>query len=187
MRILRLKTIALFLMTFQLYSCDTNIQRQAYAPGFDFALFKNTPIQDLSNAVEAEDTARISSLILKDSADVNFQEPKFGNTLLSLSLINNKDLSIKKLLKLGANPNIRSPKDNSSPFLLSCEFIREIRNPDSILLLLIRAGADVNAQQETDQENGGSKVAVRTTALQYLCENGLIKSGKAFIWCRRQA
>ncbi len=158
-------------------SCQIN----NYSPGYDFALFRNTPVNSLAKAVEEQDTIEIQKLVNNNNFDVNFQEPRFGNTLLLLALINNRRFSAEKLLNLGANPNLRS-FDNSSPFLETCFNATEIEKPGEILQMLINHGADVNSiQQDTTLDQFGKTKYYKASALRLACLYGNLETVKTLV------
>jgi len=74
--------------------------------GNDYALFKNTPLAQLANALETGDSLKINTEATKKNVNLNFQEPKFGSTLLMLSIRNRQFENVELLLKLAANPNV---------------------------------------------------------------------------------
>jgi hypothetical protein len=171
------KSIFICFWIFSIGSCQTQI----YLPGFDFSLFSNSPAKKLANAVESQDTAAINSILKEDYVDVNFSESKFGNTLLTLAVINNKNLSVLKLLAMGADPNKRA-NDNSSAFLNACAFAYDLKNPDPMLRLLIEHGADVNSiRTDTTNDQFGNKKHFRTTPLQLLCMYGTLSEVKLIV------
>jgi len=148
-------------------------------PGFDFALFRHTPVRELASAVEADDTARIRAAIAAAMGNIDYQEPKFGNSLLTLAVVDNKPLATKMLLEFGANPNLHSPQDDLTPFLAACEYLdynlknwRE--NWRQVLALLIDHGANVNDSQTTVQHNGKYSHTLTVTALEYVVRFGKV-------------
>ena len=155
-------------------SCNTN----NYLPGFDFKLFKGTPVWELAKAVEKEDVKKIE-IILKDTAiKVDFHEPKFGNTLLMLAVANNKKASVKKLLEVGANPNERDYYDNATPLIYASDNYSE--DCDSMMLKwMIGHHGDVNYIQNIDRiENTGAHSLVKRTVLMIASRNnclGIVK------------
>src|SRR5437867_4309854 len=157
-----------------LCSCGT----RNYLPGFDFKLFKDTPVWELAKAVEKEDVQRIET-ILKDTAiKVDFHEPKFGNTLLMLAIANNKKQSIQKLLEGGANPNEKDHYDNATPLIYACDNYSEDCD-STILKWLIHYHGEVNSIQSIDRiENTGAHSFVKNTALMIAAKNnclGIVK------------
>ena len=116
---------------------------QNFGPGYSFDLFKNTPNWHLAQAVEKEDSNRIKRIIKGEAIDINFQEPKFGSTLLKLAVGTDKLISTKILLEEGANLNIRD-YENYTPILEATKFIDLKKNSLEILKLLIKYGANVN-------------------------------------------
>ena len=150
-------------------------------PGFDFKLFDNTTAFELSKAVESEDTARFSEIISASKISINFKEKKFDNSLLDLAIVNSKYKSIVKLLALGANPNLKSLKDGSTPFLTACQYAHSINDISRILVILLKYGADVNlARLYYDQTR--SKVPIATeTALFRICIDGKLELVKILL------
>jgi len=159
----------LFLLSLNLCKCQT------YSPGFDFTLFNDTPVSELAHAVENENITRIMECVLQKKMNINYQEPKFGNSVLQLALQNNKLLSTQKLLSLGADPNLRSLIDNSTPFLDFCKYSYDINKAPEILSLLIQHGADINSEQIQQIKNSaGQLFTYRRTALEYTCSFGTV-------------
>ena len=71
-----------------------------------YELFKDTAVWELAKAVQKEDIEEIKRLVNQEKLNIDFQEEKFGNTLLILSVSNHQYTSFKTLLELGADPNI---------------------------------------------------------------------------------
>ena len=73
--------------------------------GNDYRLFQNTVAWELAKAVEDEDVPKIKEEITKKTVNIDFQEPRFGSTLLMLAIRNSQYEITKTLLELGSNPN----------------------------------------------------------------------------------
>jgi len=132
----------------------------------------------LAKAVEADDTTKIVAQFVKGNVPIDFREPKFGNTLLSLAVANDKQLAVTKLLELGANPNTRS-FSNSSPFLIACQSGLTLKNPSDIIRTLLRYGADVNGKLvDTTADQFGKKKTFKATPLELACIYGNISMVK---------
>jgi hypothetical protein len=155
-------------------SCNTS----NHLPGFDFKLFKGTPIYELAKAVEKEDLKQIEIILRDTTMKVDFHEPKFGNTLLMLAVANNKKKAIKKLLAVGANPNERDYYDNATPLIYACDNFSEDCD-STILKLMIDYHGDVNSIQSINRiENTGAHSLVNNTCLMIAAKNnclGIIK------------
>ncbi len=166
-----------------LFFISTNMCKcQVYAPGYDFKNFKNTPAYDLAKAVEADDTVKISKILQTKKENIDFTDPKFGLSLLTLAVIDNKNKSISSLLNLGADPNLKSPIDNSTPFLNACKYYYDLDSGITILSLLIRYGADVNAVHIQILENpGGGTYKFQQSAVEYLCSFGTLEAVKVLV------
>jgi ankyrin repeat protein len=106
-------------------------------PGFDFDLFSNSPLKDLAYAVKQQDTLEIERIAKNGNINVDYQEKKFGHTLLMLAVANNLKISTKKLLELGASPNLIDQYNGESALMISCTSE-----------LLVKYGGDVNAVQQ---------------------------------------
>ena len=165
--------IILFIISFEFANCQ---QISSIGPGYKFELFRNTPIYELAKAVVEEDTFKIKKFVVNDSMPINYQEPKFRTTVLTLAILNEKSLSIQKLLEFGANPNSRSI-DDSSPFLQELYL-----NNSNVLKSLINYGADVNSVQiDTTNDQIGKRKNFKTTALGIVCSYGNLKTVKILI------
>lgn len=151
-------------------------------PGFDFALFKSTPAEELARAIEKEDTSKIKEIIAKDNTVINYQDLRFGTNLLSVAMINQKFISMNYLLAVGADPNIKSKIDGATTLTNFCEFNYLFNNSSDILKLLIRHGADVNTERiwQEKQWNNETK-EFHETALQTLCHWGSIDLVKILV------
>lgn len=133
-----MKHILITILFLTLNSCSAN-----ELPGFRFDNFKETEAYDLAMAVRNENTIEISRIINKNNKLLEFKDPYYNMTLLSLSIVNEKKDSFIKLLELGANPNIISGFDNDcTPFTNAIEY-----NKDCELFFvenLLKFKADVN-------------------------------------------
>ncbi|MES2767031.1 MAG: ankyrin repeat domain-containing protein [Bacteroidota bacterium] len=126
-----------------------------YLPGFDFELFKNTPAEKLADAVEDEDLDEIDEILRNNRTIVDYQEPEFGHSLLVLATVNNKLKSTKKLLELGADPNLKSFNDSSTAVIDACDGIYSEECNLMILQELIKHGGNVNIIQHSTYKWAG--------------------------------
>jgi ankyrin repeat protein len=83
--------------------------------GTDIGLFKGVA-WELAQAVEGQDTVKIKQIIISHKISVNYQEPKFGETLLEWAVWTNHYKSAKSLLENGADPNLQDYADGYSAF-----------------------------------------------------------------------
>jgi ankyrin repeat protein len=135
---------------------------------FDYRLFKNTSLWELAQAVEGQDTLGIVRIVKETRPDINYQEPKYGNTLLMLTILNDHYYSAKTLLDLNANPNINNTYDGSTPLIEASE-IDDLGTDNAVFIkLLLSRGADPNLAE------AGSRLsdnAIRKTALLSACSD----------------
>lgn len=172
------KLLLVFYVLLLMISCND------YLPGFDFKLFKNTPVWKLAKAVEDDDEEKINELLRGSSTKVDYQESEYGNTLLMLAVANGKKKSVEALLKNGANPNLVSKMEKNNSVIIACEYHQD--NCDtSILHLLYKYGGDLNFIHQIDRfEPNGMHTIIKNTPLmisasydclpivQFLIENG---------------
>jgi ankyrin repeat protein len=77
-------------------------------PAFRFSNFKGTKAETIAKAIEKNDITAIEQEVKLKQVDVNFKDKKYEVSLLTLAMMNDKRKSFKKLLELGANPNIEN-------------------------------------------------------------------------------
>lgn len=128
----------LMILLFVVYGC------RRPAPGFDFDLFKGTAAEELASAVKNESKGRIKEILRISKISPDTKEPKYGHTLLMLAVVNNLDESVQILLEAGADPNMRSAKNEgeNTPMFLACNpiFKRQICDLDVMKLLIDHKG-----------------------------------------------
>ncbi|WP_243374941.1 ankyrin repeat domain-containing protein [Geotalea sp. SG265] len=111
--------------------------------GDDIRLFRK--VQALANAVATEDLGKIKEIISDQPTLLNYQEPRFGQTLLIWSILNDRYKSAEKLLQLGADPNLQN-HDGLSALMYAAEWSsKEWKGNPKYLKLVLRYGGDPNA------------------------------------------
>jgi hypothetical protein len=145
--------------------------QSSWGPGYQWELFKGTPVWDLAQAVAKEDTSKMYGILKVNSTYINFQEPKFGKTLLILAVGNDKENAVAALLRSGARLEIV----DSFGFMAiheACKFISLKQHSLAILSLLLRYGADANAVSK-----GGGYVPLEGAITSLACTKLLLKHG----------
>lgn len=107
-----------------LLSCS-NINREktvdiSELSSMDYRLFQNTPAWELAKAVQDEDTGKIDKIVVENPRIINYQDFKYGNTLLMLTIMNQQLKSFKALLRRGADVNTHNTFDGTSPLIEAC-------------------------------------------------------------------
>ena len=74
--------------------------------GKEYELFQNTPAWKLAKAVRSADEDKVKEILSEDSNLINYQEPKYGETLLMLTIKKQEYDSFMILLRNGADVNI---------------------------------------------------------------------------------
>lgn len=113
-------------------------------PGYNWSLFNNTINEQLAKAVAIQDTTSIFRLIKEKKGNINFQEERFGRSLLMLAVGNDLEKSTSALLKAGAKVDLRDSRDDQAihEAVVSIDLKKHSLE---ILKLLVKYHANVNA------------------------------------------
>lgn len=106
----------------------------------EIKLFENSRVWKLAKAVEKQDIKEIKEIAKADSTLLNYQEPKYGITLLHWSVNANKLSAVTALAECGANPNIQNYAGISA-FIEACNNLET----SDYCKVLLKYGGDVNA------------------------------------------
>jgi len=128
--------------------CDCSHDYSAY----DYRIFDGTPAEKLAKAVFSGDIPKICHILNKDSTLVNYQESKYGHSVLFNAVIyDNRDV-VYTLLEYGANPNIydKFPGRHQTPVIMASH-----HSSPSTLKVLLEAGGNPNSYEivENDRKN----------------------------------
>ena len=126
--------------------------------GYDYRLFQSTPAWDLAKAVQDEDVSKMRGILCKEPKLINYQEAKYGETLLLMTILNQDYKSFKELLNNGADVNVYDNYDGSSAIITACKWDSGIE----YVKKLIEYGANVNDVEVGKRRTGNS---VRLTPL----------------------
>ena len=137
--------------------------------GNDYRLFKNTRAWTLAKAVQDGNTTKIKNEVVTNKINPDFREPKFGNTLLMLAIMNSNFASAKALLQLGSDPNLGNTYRGTSAMIEAAE-----KKDARFLRLLLKYNGDPNSI-ERGSKTGGDIVIANTliSAIRYLDDNSL--------------
>jgi len=132
------------LLLMLLTSCNPTAQDQF--TGRDVKLFKDTPVWEVALAIRDNDTSKLKQL-LKGQPDslLNYQEKRYGQSLLNWSVYRDNYDAAKVLAELGADPNLKA-YDSTSAFINAAD-----KHDASWLRLLLKHGGDVNAVADTEE------------------------------------
>lgn len=157
------RIVILFSLLFLVISCN-KIDRDEKVDtdnllGADYRLFQGTPAWELAKAVQDDNVDRIDEEIKKNPQIIDYQEHKYGKTLLHLSSYNDNYKAFKELLKLGANPNIADSSHCTTPLIeVAQSFDDKLKYAEE----LIKYKADVNYVECND---GKEQQKTNNTAL----------------------
>lgn len=143
--------------------------------GSNYRLFENTPAWELAKAVKRNNKADFIEALSKDKKLIDYQEPKYGRTLLMLTISRQEYDAFLMLLENGADVNIFDTYDGSSALMEACEFpYKDIK----FIKKLIEYGANVNAIEVGERREGNS---TRGTPLIYASGSGNLEFVKILV------
>jgi|SRR5579859_5966567 len=121
--------------------------------GSDYRLFQGTPAWELAKAVEDGDEKKINEIVAKDPSLINYRDPKFGSTLLTLTVMNQQMKSFRILLADKADVTIHDTYSGTSPLIEACSYPTYDRKYAEMLL---EHGANVNDVETGPRKEGNS-------------------------------
>jgi len=110
-------------------------------------IYKDTPVWELAKAVKNNNTWKIKSILKKNPELVDYQDPKYGATLLIWAVGTEHYNSAKALLECGANPDIICTHTGGTALYTASGYswVDNFANKDAkYVQLLLEHGADPN-------------------------------------------
>ncbi len=145
--------ITAMLFSLILSACQSNVNgsvKEEYEID-NINIFLDTPVWELALAVKEQKTSVIEKKAKNKPKLLNYQESKYGVTLLLWAIGTEKYNSAEALLKCGADPNIASVRyktyGEETPLSLAAGFSwvdRDAKKDAKYVKLLLRYGADPN-------------------------------------------
>lgn len=133
-----MKNIGFLFLVIVFFSCQFPKEKMT---GRNIRLWQDTPAWELAKAVRAGNTSRVNEILLKDRINIDYREPKYGQSLLFWAIWHNKTDMVQFLLSKGANPNLHDYFDGQSPIALAAGYYGE---DIKMLRLLLEYGGDPN-------------------------------------------
>jgi len=107
--------------------------------GDDIRIFREVS-WELAKAVESQDTIAIETILKSGNVDVNAREKKFGKTFLIWAVAEDRFYSARKLLQLGADPNLHDTSTGLSAVVAASAK----KETSDYLLMVLKYGGDPN-------------------------------------------
>lgn len=174
-----MRILLTFMFLTMLFSCskinrDRPVDKEKLLAS-DYRIYQNTPAWELAKAVWDNSPKRIEEEIRKNPKIINYQDKKYGMSLLHMSLYNGQFKSFKELLKLGANPNIYDFMHCTSPIIQACQ---DFDDKTEYVEELIKYGANVN---DIECLTGKEEQKTNRTPLIEASNNGNLKLVKLLV------
>ncbi len=145
------KKVGIILSILAVILCFSQLNTQAVNqegyPIWDINIYQNTPAWDLALAVKGQNSSKIAKIVKKNPELLNYQEPKYGATLLLWAVGTGKYQSVETLLKCGANPDIATTSEGETPLFIAAGLRWRagfFQKDPKYVKLLLRYGADLN-------------------------------------------
>ena len=116
----KLISIGLLFCLTSCYNQETLVDKSKLL-GMDYRLFQSTPAWELAKAVKIGDIKKIKEEVIQKKVPVDYQESRFGQTLLMLAITNSKYELVKTLLELGTNPNLHDTFKGETPIIVAAD------------------------------------------------------------------
>ncbi|WP_432406692.1 ankyrin repeat domain-containing protein [Wukongibacter sp. M2B1] len=108
-------------------------------------IYKDTPVWTLALSVREQKISSIEKIVKEKPELLNYQEPKYGATLLLWAIGMEKYESAEILLKCGADPDIATTKYGETPLFLAAGYSwldNDAKKDSKYVELLLNYGAD---------------------------------------------
>lgn len=142
-------------------------------------IFKDTPVWDLTIALENHKFELATELISKSNLDlVNFLDPYFGTTLLMRAISTENYDAVELLLKNGAKPNIISKGGETALFraIFYSWYDNDFNQDPKYVKIMLKFGADPNLLYCAPKEEGViDPIECGTSPLIQAVSNGIEK------------
>lgn len=143
-------------------------------------IYKDTPVWELAVAVKDQKTKTIEKILKSNKDLINYQEPKYGATLLLWAVGMEKYDSAETLLKCGADPNIASTSEGETPLFVASGYSwvdNDAKKDAKYVKLLLSYGADPNKNYVGSNVDGKKTIIEPgTSPLMYSIGCGIEKT-----------
>lgn len=107
-----MKQLLLCFLLYIILSC-IGCQKDYYA--YDIELWRNTEVWDFAKCISTKRFRDAEELLNENRYNIDYREPKFGETLLAWAVWNDNIDAVRFLVEHGANPNVHNKSNGMSP------------------------------------------------------------------------
>ena len=132
------------LVLLSIFSCS---EKENYH-GDDIRLWKDTEAWEFAKSISKNDFEKAEEILAKGKIDVDYREPKYGQTLLFWAVWNADFDAVKFLINHGAGPNTHNTYNGNSPIAIASDYF--IRS--DILVYLLSHGGNPNDYVKKDEK-----------------------------------
>lgn len=101
-----------------LFSCFCSCQTESSMPVYRFSNFKDTPVWELAKAIQDNDIKEVKRICRSSKFDLNFEDPIYKMTLLSLTIANDKKEAFEILINSNIDVNFVFGIDKSTNLII---------------------------------------------------------------------
>lgn len=156
----------------------TDVTKQEGYVITDINIYKDTPVWELALAVKKQKVKTIEQIAKDNPELLNYQDPKYGATLLLWSVGMEKYKSAEALLKSGANPNIASTEQGETPLFIAAGYSwvdNDAKKDPKYVKLLLSYGADTE-KGYIGKADGNSIIELGKSPLMHSILSGIEKT-----------
>ena len=185
-----MKKFGYIIICMMFVSCDYIFDLDVLTPNEliedDYRLFKETPAWELAKATRAGNTDKMNAIIKENPDIINYQESKYGQTLLMITVLRQQYKPFKALLDNNADVNIYNNFNESSAlaYAVSMPWFSK-----KFVDALVQKGANVNVKGKISKgadvnyygENGNSAFSYAIILHEYEIALLLLQNGADYM------
>lgn len=131
----------------------------------DIELWENMEVWDFAKCISKRRFEKAERLLVQKHIDVDYKEPKFGETLLSWAVLNDNVEAVKFLVDHGANPNSHNTYNGESPMT---DAAGDFNSVEILRYLLLHGGNPNDYVKENEVLTNGRSIKTPLIAAAFI-------------------